>query len=217
MKVWAAPSHAFPPPRNIQARRLVCICNRLVSIRFANGDRNACATNRDLNPTQTIFTPDLLRLAKSVVDTARSQGVHIATAESCTGGLVASLLTEIAGASDVFDRGFVVYSNAAKSELLGVAAERIARDGAVSEPVACAMAEGAIQHFAVQVAVSVTGIAGPGGGTAEKPVGLVHIATAREGRATLHERHLFGDIGRSAIRLASVEAALRLLLASIAI
>jgi nicotinamide-nucleotide amidase len=162
-----------------------------------------------------MFDPNLLRLAQDVLDKARAHGLHVATAESCTGGLVASLLTEIAGASDVFERGFVVYSDRAKSELLGVATDLIGRDGAVSEAVAHAMAEGAIKQSPAQVAVSVTGVAGPGGGTAEKPVGLVHIAAAREGRPTLHERHEFGDIGRSAIRMASVESALRLLLAAI--
>ena len=164
-----------------------------------------------------MFDSDLLRLAEEVLGKARAQGLHIATAESCTGGLIAAVLTEIAGASDVFEHGFVVYSNRAKSGLLGVPEELITNDGAVSESVARAMAEGAIKQSAAQVAVSVTGIAGPGGGTAEKPVGLVHIAAAREGRQTLHERLTFGDIGRSAIRIASTEAALRLLLASIAI
>lgn len=159
-----------------------------------------------------MFDPDLLRLAKDVLDKARAQNLHIATAESCTGGLVAGLLTEIAGASDVFERGFVVYSNKAKVALLGVSADLIAIHGAVSEPVARAMAEGAIRHSNVQLAVAVTGIAGPGGGSAEKPVGLVHIAAAREGRTLLHERHLFGDTSRRAIRIASVQAALLLLL-----
>jgi len=162
-----------------------------------------------------MFDSDLLRLAESVLDKSRAQGLHISTAESCTGGLVAALLTEIAGASDVFERGFVVYSNEAKSELLGVPADLVADHGAVSESVARAMAEGSVKHSAAQIAVSVTGIAGPGGGTAEKPVGLVHMAAARGGRDTLHERHLFGDIGRRAIRTASIEAALRLLLAVI--
>jgi nicotinamide-nucleotide amidase len=159
-----------------------------------------------------MFDSDLLSLATNVLDKARKEHLRIATAESCTGGLVASLLTEIAGASDVFERGFVVYSNATKSELLGVPDALIRHDGAVSESVARAMAEGAIKRSTAQVAVAVTGIAGPGGGTAEKPVGLVHTAAARNGHATLHERHLFGDIGRNAIRMASVEASLRLLL-----
>src|SRR5437763_8319091 len=129
-----------------------------------------------------MFDPNLLQLATNVLDKARDEKLRIAAAESCTGGLVASLLTEIAGASDVFERGFVVYSNEAKSDLLGVPGETIKIEGAVSESVARAMAEGAIKHSNAQVAVAVTGIAGPGGGTAEKPVGLVHIAAAREGR-----------------------------------
>ena len=162
-----------------------------------------------------MFDPDLLRLAEDVLDEARAQNLHIATAESCTGGLVAGLLTEIAGASDVFERGFVVYSNAAKTALLGVSADLIATHGAVSEPVARAMAEGAIRHSGAQLSVGVTGIAGPGGGSAEKPVGLVHIAAAREGRTVLHQRHLFGDIGRHEIRMRSVQAALKLLLATL--
>ena len=159
-----------------------------------------------------MFDPNLLQLATNVLDKARRQHLRIATAESCTGGLVAALLTEIAGASDVFERGFVVYSNTAKTEVLGVAAELIAAHGAVSEPAARAMAEGAIKNSNAQLSAAVTGIAGPDGGTPDKPVGLVHIAAAREGREMLHEQYLFGDIGRPEIRLASAEAALRLLL-----
>jgi nicotinamide-nucleotide amidase len=162
-----------------------------------------------------MFDSALLELAQRALEKARAQRLRIAAAESCTGGLVAAILTEIAGASDVFERGFVVYSNDAKTELLGVPEHAIAAHGAVSEAVASAMAEGAIKYANAQLSVAVTGIAGPGGGTAEKPVGLVHIAAAREGRETLHERHLFGDIGRTEIRLASVEAALRLLLAGL--
>lgn len=159
-----------------------------------------------------MFDSELLKLAEIVLDKARAQRLRIAAAESCTGGLVAGLLTEIAGASDVFERGFVVYSNEAKTQMLGVPADVIASHGAVSEAVARAMAEGAIRHSTAQLAIAVTGIAGPSGGSPEKPVGLVHIAAAREGRTTLHERHLFGDIGRRDIRVASVHAALQLLL-----
>ena len=159
-----------------------------------------------------MFERDLLCLAEDVLEAARKQCLRIATAESCTGGLIASLLTEIAGASDVFERGFVVYSNVAKSNLLGIAAELISAHGAVSETVARAMAEGVILHSPAQLGVSVTGVAGPGGGSTEKPIGLVHIAAARKGHAMLHERHLFGDIGRHEIRFASVRAALQLLL-----
>ncbi|HEX3652385.1 MAG TPA: CinA family protein [Rhizomicrobium sp.] len=159
-----------------------------------------------------MFPPPFLKLARSVLAQAREKGLRIATAESCTGGLIAALLTEIPGSSEVFDRGFVVYSNSAKSDLLDIPADLIIRDGAVSETIARAMAEGAVKNSKAQVAIAVTGIAGPGGGTALKPVGLVHIAAMRESQAILHEEHRFGDIGRSEIRLQSVAAGLRLLL-----
>jgi len=158
-----------------------------------------------------MFSQPLLELACAVLADARKNGLRIVTAESCTGGLIAALLTEIPGSSDVIERGFVVYSNRAKSDLLGVPAMLIDDQGAVSEAVARAMAEGAVERSDAQLAVAVTGIAGPGGGTALKPVGLVHIAAARQGHAILHEAHRFGDIGRSEIRLQSAEAALRLL------
>lgn len=158
-----------------------------------------------------MFSPRLHRLAEDVLDQARGQGIRVVSAESCTGGLVAALLTEIAGASDVFERGLVTYSNRSKTELLGVPERLIVEHGAVSEAVARAMAEGTLAHSSADLAVAVTGIAGPDGGTAEKPVGLVHIAVARTDRETLHERHEFGAIGRTAIRLESAEAALRLL------
>jgi nicotinamide-nucleotide amidase len=125
--------------------------------------------------------------------------------------LIAGLLSEIPGSSDVLERGFVTYSNEAKEELLGVPHALIAHRGAVSEDVACAMAEGALTNSSAQLAVAVTGIAGPGGGTKSKPVGLVHIAACREGHAVLHEEHRFGDIGRMNVRLKTVEAALTLL------
>jgi nicotinamide-nucleotide amidase len=158
-----------------------------------------------------MFPSHLLRLAESVLAEARAQKLRIATAESCTGGLIGGLLTEIPGSSDIFDRGFIVYSNRAKSDLLGVPGDLIADQGAVSEAVARSMAEGAVENSNAHMAVSVTGVAGPGGGTKFKPVGLVHIGAARERRSILHEAHRFGDIGRSEIRLASVEAALLLL------
>jgi nicotinamide-nucleotide amidase len=158
-----------------------------------------------------MFSPALLALAESVLHGARKKGLHLATAESCTGGLIAGLLTEFPGSSDVLERGFVTYSNAAKHELLGVPVALLEQHGAVSEAVARAMAEGALAHAGAQVSVAVTGIAGPGGGTTEKPVGLVHIAAARQGRETLHEEHRFGDCGRSEVRLKTVAAALNLL------
>ena len=142
---------------------------------------------------------------------AHERHVKIAAAESCTGGLIAACLTEIPGASAVFERGFVTYSNQAKTELLGVPAALIAAHGAVSEDVARAMARGALSHSNADISVAVTGIAGPGGGTAEKPVGLVHLAGARKGHDTLHAPQQFGDIGRTEIRLKSLEAGLALL------
>jgi nicotinamide-nucleotide amidase len=159
-----------------------------------------------------IFSLRLLQLAGQVLDRARALNLRIATAESCTGGLIGALLTEIPGSSDVFERGFITYSNRAKIELLGVPEELIDERGSISEPVARRMAEGAVRFSRAKAAISVTGVAGPGGGTHEKPVGLVHIGAAREGAETLHVKHLFGDIGRGPIRSASVEAALRLLL-----
>jgi nicotinamide-nucleotide amidase len=148
-------------------------------------------------------------LAEEVLTGARQAGLRLATAESCTGGLVAGALTDIAGSSDVVERGFVTYSNQATCDLLGVSVELLIAHGAVSEAVARAMAEGAIVHSSADVAVAVTGIAGPGGGTATKPVGLVHLACARKGGVTLHERRIFtGD--RAAVRMAAVRAALKL-------
>jgi len=158
-----------------------------------------------------MFDPALLARAEKLLAEARVKGLKIATAESCTGGLVAGLLTEIAGSSDVFERGFVTYSNKAKQELLGVPGALIRQHGAVSELVARAMAEGAIRHSTAQLSVAITGVAGPGGGSDEKPIGLVHITAARAGEASLHRECRFGDIGRSEVRLKSVEAALELL------
>ncbi|HEY2444956.1 MAG TPA: CinA family protein [Rhizomicrobium sp.] len=159
-----------------------------------------------------MFPLDLMQLAEQVLARARAQKLRIATAESCTGGLIGGALTEIPGSSDVFERGFIVYSNKSKSELLGVPEHFVEERGAVSEEVARSMAEGAIGRSGAELAVAVTGIAGPDGGTKDKPVGLVHIAASRAGHATLHEAHLFGDAGRHRIRMASVEAGLRLLL-----
>ena len=158
-----------------------------------------------------MFSADLMARAEKLLADARARGLKIATAESCTGGLVAGLLTEIPGSSDVFERGFVTYSNRAKEDMLGVPGAMLRQHGAVSEPVARAMAEGAIRNSVTQLALAITGIAGPGGGTDEKPVGLVHIAAARAGEATLHRECRFGDIGRSEVRVATVAAALALL------
>jgi nicotinamide-nucleotide amidase len=158
-----------------------------------------------------MFDTALLARAEKLLAEARARGLRIATAESCTGGLVAGLLTQIAGSSDVFERGFVTYSNKAKQELLGVPGAMIRQHGAVSEPVARAMAEGAIRNSAAELAIAITGVAGPGGGSDEKPVGLVHIAAARAGAANLHRECRFGDIGRSGVRMKSIEAAVELL------
>ena len=158
-----------------------------------------------------MFSPILMRQAERLLDQARARRVLIATAESCTGGLVAALLTSIAGSSDVFERGFVTYSNKAKMEELGVPTALLKQYGSVSEPVARAMAEGALQASQATLSVALTGVAGPGGGTDDKPVGLVHIAAALSGRETEHHECRFGDIGREAVRIASVEQALSLL------
>lgn len=160
-----------------------------------------------------MFPDDIEQLAASVIAAASARGWTVATAESCTGGLVAGALTAVAGSSAVVDRGFVTYSNEAKSEMLGVPADLIAEHGAVSEPVARAMATGARGVAKTALAVSITGIAGPGGGSAEKPVGLVHFGCA--GPAGLvHKKRLFGDVGREEVRLESVRVALGLLLAA---
>ena len=152
----------------------------------------------------------LTRGAEQLLRAFRAGGLRLATAESCTGGLIAAALTEVPGCSDVVDRGFVTYSNEAKRDLLGVSEALLAAPGAVSEPVARAMAEGALARSAADVAVAVTGVAGPGGGSAEKPVGLVHLAAARRGGPSLHREQRFGDLGRREIRVLTVEAALAL-------
>ena len=165
--------------------------------------------------TAGLFPPDLTTRAAAMIDRCRAAGIKIATAESCTGGLIAGLLTEIAGSSAVVERGFVVYSNDAKQDLLGVPAATLAEHGAVSEATARAMAEGALKASRADVAVSVTGIAGPDGGSAEKPVGLVWFGCVRPGGAIVAREERFGDIGRGAVRLASIEVALALLEAAV--
>lgn len=156
------------------------------------------------------FPTALLALAGQLLTDCRNRGLKIATAESCTGGLIAGLLTEIPGSSDVVERGFVVYSNEAKVELLGVSEALIREHGAVSEPVALAMAEGALARSRADLSIAVTGVAGPGGGSEAKPVGLVHLAVGRSGTAGLHDRQIFaGD--RAAVRMATVVRALALL------
>jgi len=158
-----------------------------------------------------MFDDKVLAAARRLIDLCRAAGLRVATAESCTGGLVAGALTEIAGSSDVVERGFVTYSNGAKTEMLGVPADLVARHGAVSEEVARVMAEGALSRSAAELAVSVTGVAGPGGCSAAKPVGLVHFGCAAKGHGVRHLERRFGDVGRSEVRRLSVLAALALL------
>jgi nicotinamide-nucleotide amidase len=151
--------------------------------------------------------------AAQVLELCRARGLKVATAESCTGGLVAGALTEIAGSSDVVDRGFVTYSNDAKEAMLGVPPATLARHGAVSAETAAAMAVGALEKSSADIVVAITGIAGPGGGTQQKPVGLVHFAAAsRDGRNLARERR-YGDVGRQSVREQSVAEALDLLAA----
>jgi len=154
---------------------------------------------------------DLHHIAAAVLDICRARGLKVATAESCTGGLVAGALTEIAGSSDVVDRGFVTYSNEAKQQMLGVPAVTIKDFGAVSRETAEAMARGALNHSDADVAVAITGIAGPGGGSADKPVGLVHFAAAARSGRLVHAEKRYGDIGRTEVRHASVLQALAML------
>lgn len=156
-----------------------------------------------------MMTERLISDAAELLDFLRERQLMLATAESCTGGMIAGTLTEVAGSSDVVDRGFVTYSNEAKQDMLGIPPALIREHGAVSEAVAVAMAEGALRNSRADIAVSVTGVAGPGGGTDTKPVGLVHIACARRGKATVHQRHVFADRGRGWIRQETVAQAFR--------
>lgn len=162
-----------------------------------------------------MFPQDIEASATAVIQAALKAGVMVATAESCTGGLVSGALTAVAGSSAVLDRGFVTYSNEAKGEMLGVSEDLLALFGAVSEPVARAMALGAVERSRASAAVSITGVAGPGGGSEEKPVGLVHFAAAGPSGAVVHVERRFGDIGREAVRLESVRVALALLLEAV--
>ncbi len=162
----------------------------------------------------TTLPDDVTTQAAALLEHCKTAGVMLATAESCTGGLIAGCLTEIAGSSAVVDRGFVTYSNEAKNEMLGVPMEMIIEHGAVSEPVARAMAEGALERSRADVTVAVTGVAGPGGGTEAKPAGLVHFGCARRGVPTRAAHHVFaGD--RAAIRLATIQEALAMIRAMI--
>ena len=158
-----------------------------------------------------MFDGEILGLAEVVLDACQARGLHVATAEACTGGLVAAALTAIAGSSDVVERGFVTYSNEAKAELLGVRPATIAAYGAVSAETAAAMAKGALQHSLADIAVAITGIAGPGGGSKQKPIGLVHFAAERRNGRRVARVKRYGNIGRSQVRKRSVAEALRLL------
>ncbi|MCJ2047059.1 nicotinamide-nucleotide amidohydrolase family protein [Methylobacterium sp. J-078] len=158
-----------------------------------------------------IDDPALLARAEVLVAAYAAAGLTVATAESCTGGLVAALLTAIPGSSAVVERGFVTYSNAAKTESIGVPADLIAAQGAVSMAVARAMAEGALAHAHADIAVAITGVAGPGGGSADKPVGLVHFGLAAKGAPVRHLERRYGDLGRTEIRRQAVSDALGLL------
>lgn len=158
-----------------------------------------------------MFPQTLLDQAEQLLGQCRSKSLRITTAESCTGGLIAGVLTAVAGSSDVVDRGFVTYTNEAKHQMIGVPEHLFMEVGAVSEEVARAMAEGALHYSEADLTVSVTGIAGPGGGSDLKPVGLVHLAQAGTGLPTRHQRHVFaGD--RTAVRLQTIETALRMLM-----
>ncbi|MGU3537799.1 CinA family protein [Methylobacterium sp. A54F] len=158
----------------------------------------------------------LLARAEALVAAYAAAGRRLATAESCTGGLVAGLLTAVPGSSAVVERGFVTYSNEAKQEMLGVPAATLAAHGAVSEATARAMAEGALARSRAEVAVAITGIAGPGGGSPDKPVGLVQFGLAASGRPTVHRMRRYGDPGRAEIRRLAVADALDLLEAALA-
>ncbi|BCH54279.1 CinA family protein [Agrobacterium vitis] len=159
----------------------------------------------------SLFPDDLEKAARSIIDDFTRRGLTIATAESCTGGLIAGLLTEIAGSSAVVDRGYVTYSNQAKMDMLGVPSLTLETYGAVSRETALAMAHGALYRSGASVSVAVTGIAGPGGGSDEKPVGLVHLASASRSGAILHHAMRYGDLGREGIRLETMRTALAML------
>ena len=157
---------------------------------------------------------DLAKLSQALVEQMTRTGQMVTTAESCTGGLIAATITDTAGSSAVLDRGFVTYSNEAKQDMIGVSIATLEAHGAVSKQTAIEMAEGALARSRADFAVSVTGVAGPGGGSAEKPVGLVHLAVARRDGKTSHQELRFGDIGRDAIRKATVAEALKALIAA---
>ena len=163
-----------------------------------------------------MFPLDIEMLARLLIDEARQKSLRLATAESCTGGLVAGAICSIAGASDVFERGFITYTNRAKQEVLGVPGDLLADVGAVSEPVSRMMAEGALENSNAHVAVAITGVAGPGGGSPMKPVGTVHLAVARSNHGVIHRLERFDDTGRADIQIAAVRSALELMREAVA-
>ena len=158
-----------------------------------------------------MFPLEIETLARLLVDECAERRLRIVTAESCTGGLVSAAITSISGSSAVFERGLITYSNRAKQDLLGVPGDLIADYGAVSEPIVRMMAEGALENSNAHVAIAITGVAGPGGGTELKPVGLVHFATARANQSVMHRVERFGDLDRTEIQMAAVHVALELL------
>lgn len=159
-----------------------------------------------------VFNDEITILATRVLAACRRRNWHLATAESCTGGLIGGALTDIAGSSDVFDRGFITYTNVAKARMIDVDTATLRAHGAVSEEVAREMALGAVKTSGSDIAVAVTGVAGPGGGSAEKPVGRVHLAVATQEGVALHLKMDYGDLGRSEVRIATVKTALEMLL-----
>ncbi len=160
----------------------------------------------------SLFPADITAMAEDIIRDFTAAGLMVSTAESCTGGLIAGALTEISGSSAVVDRGFVTYTNVAKMQMLGVQEETLARFGAVSEEAALQMVHGALFRSRAHLAVAVTGIAGPGGGSPEKPVGLVHLAAKSRSGKLVHRKMLYGDIGRTDVRLATIRTALQMLI-----
>lgn len=159
----------------------------------------------------SLFPPDIEETATKIIADFAAKGLMVVTAESCTGGLIAGALTEIAGSSAVVDRGLVTYTNAAKADILGVSTDTLKNFGAVSRETALEMAAGALKASQAQVSVAVTGIAGPGGGSEAKPVGLVHLAAGNRQGKVLHREMRYGDIGRSGVRLATLRTAFEML------
>ncbi|GAA3073680.1 CinA family protein [Rhizobium viscosum] len=160
----------------------------------------------------SLFPADITSMAENIIRNFTAAGLMVSTAESCTGGLIAGALTEISGSSAVVDRGFVTYTNVAKMQMLGVHEETLAHFGAVSEETARQMVHGALFRSRAHLAVAVTGIAGPGGGSPEKPVGLVHLAAKSRSGKLVHRKMLYGDIGRTDVRLATIRTALQMLI-----